>query len=120
MNVANGSGLCLFGALLGVHRLPIFEWLNAATGWDKKPEDYMLIGERIQTLKQAFNIKHGVDPRKNKSSARSLGEPILTEGANKNRRVAIDELMREYWHQFHWNTQTGKPGKRIMEDLGIV
>ena len=32
MNVLNGAGGCLFGAFLGVHRLPIFEWLNAATG----------------------------------------------------------------------------------------
>ena len=62
MNVVNGCGLCMFGAFLGIKRTPTFDWLNAATGWKKSPEDYMAVGERIQTLKQAFNIKHGIDP----------------------------------------------------------
>ena len=46
VNVLNGAGACLFGAFLGVHRLPLFEWLNAASGaatgrptdpWDSRP-----------------------------------------------------------------------------------
>ena len=47
---------------MGTPRFPLFEWFNAATGWRKSPEAYMAIGRRIQTLKQAFNIKHGIDP----------------------------------------------------------
>ncbi len=35
ISLLNGAGACLFGAFLGVHRFPIFEWLNAATGWRK-------------------------------------------------------------------------------------
>ena len=56
MNIINGAGLCMFGAFLGVTRTPTFDWLNAVTGWNKKPEEYMVIGERIQTVKQAFTI----------------------------------------------------------------
>ena len=33
MNVINGAGACLFAAFLGAHRLPLFDWLNGATGW---------------------------------------------------------------------------------------
>jgi aldehyde:ferredoxin oxidoreductase len=119
MNVANGAGLCLFGAFLGLHRLPLFEWLNAATGWEKTPEDYMEIGERIQTLKQAFNVKHGVDPKKYMPNQRTIGMPPQKKGANKGRSVDIDKMIKDYWNQFGWDVQTGKPTAGKLDDLGI-
>lgn len=119
MNIVNGSGCCLFGAFLGVHRIPIFEWLNAATGWNKTPETYMTIGERIQTLRQLFNIKHGIDPKTFKMSARALGRPPLTSGANKGRSINIEKMMADYWKQFDWDTQTGKPTSGCIERLEI-
>lgn len=36
MNVMNGSGTCMFGGFLGANRLRIFDWINAATGWDRE------------------------------------------------------------------------------------
>lgn len=119
MNVANGAGLCLFGAFLGLHRLPLFEWLNAATGWKKTPEDYMEIGERIQTLKQAFNVKHGVDPKRYMPNERTIGLPPQKKGANKGRSVDIDKMVAGYWSQFGWDVQTGKPTVEKLDDLGI-
>ena len=109
MNVANGVGLCLFGAFLGVHRIPVFEWINAACGWEKTPEQYMEVGARIQTLKQAFNIKHGVDPKSLKPNRRTIGDPPQTTGPNKGRRIDIDEMMKRYWEEFGWDRETGKP-----------
>jgi len=119
MNVANGAGLCIFGAFMGVHRLPIFEWLNAATGWKKTPEEYMEIGERIQTLKQAFNVKHGVEPKNFKSNKRTLGEPPLKDGANKGKSVDLDKMMSDYWNLFNWDIKTGKPTVQILKKLEI-
>ena len=119
MNVANATGLCLFGAFLGLHRLPLFEWINAATGWEKTPEDYMEIGERIQTLKQAFNVKHGVDPKSLKPNERTLGLPPQEKGANKGRTVDIDKLIKGYWKHFGWNVHTGKPTAKKLKELGI-
>jgi aldehyde:ferredoxin oxidoreductase len=113
MNVLNGAGGCAFGAQIGVDRFPIFEWLNAATGWDKTPEEYMSIGKRLQTLKQAFNIKHGIDPKSTKPNPRALGQPSQSEGANKNRRVDIDKMVGDYWRQFNWDPQTGKPKDEV-------
>jgi len=119
MNVVNGSGLCMFGTFLGVTRTPTFDWLNAATGWNKKPEDYMEIGERIQTLKQAFNIKHGIDPRANRLSDRALGLPPQAEGANKGRSVLIEQMMEAYWKEFGWDASTGRPTGETLARLGI-
>lgn len=119
MNVLNGTGTCLFGALLGVERLPLFEWLNAATGWNRSPADYMAVGERIQNLKQAFNIKHGVKPKAFQANPRTFGRPPQAAGANAGRSVAIEDLMRAYWRHFGWDPDTGKPGKAVLNRWGI-
>jgi aldehyde:ferredoxin oxidoreductase len=119
LNVINGAGLCFFGAFLGTTRIPTFEWLNAATGWNRTPEEYMEIGERIQTLKQSFNVKHGIEPKDNRLSQRAFGRPPLEEGANEGRTVDIDTMMSDYWKQFGWDEKTGKPTAEAMSRLGI-
>jgi len=119
MNVVNGAGLCMFSAFIGVHRLPIFEWLNAATGWNKSPNDYMETGARIQTLRQAFNIKHGLTPKSFVVPDRVLGRKPLVEGANKGRSVAIEPMMRDYWRLFGWDEGTGVPKAESLKQLGI-
>ncbi|MEN6475526.1 MAG: aldehyde ferredoxin oxidoreductase family protein [Syntrophaceae bacterium] len=120
MNVINGSGLCMFGCFIGIKRTPTFEWLNAATGWNKTPNDYMDIGERIQTIKQAFNVKHGIEPKQFRIHDRALGIPPLLTGANKGRTVAIDKLTHDYWEHFGWDPETGKPKPETLSKLGIT
>jgi len=119
MNVVNGAGLCMFGTFLGITRTPTFDWLNAATGWNKTPEEYMEIGKRIQTLKQAFNVRHGIDPRANRLSDRALGIPPQPQGANKGRTVPIENRMEDYWRHFGWDPTTGKPTDETLAGLGL-
>lgn len=109
MNVLNGAGICMFGAFLGADRTPVFDWLNAVTGWNKTPEAYLAIGQNIQTLRQAFNVKHGIAPRQNMPSPRALGQPTLARGANRDRRVDLQRMMGDYWRQFGWDETTGEP-----------
>ena len=115
----NSAGLCMFGAFLGASRLNFFEWLNAATGWQKSPEEYMEIGKRIQTLKQLFNFKHGIDPWTLKVSERATGNPPLEEGANKWRKVPLDQMMKDYWEEMGWNPETGATNSATLKQLGI-
>ena len=119
MSLANGAGMCLFGLFLGAKRIPTFAWLNAATGWQKTPEEYMEIGERIQTLKQAFNVRHGIEPKENFISSRALGQIPQREGANRGRSVEIEKLAPAYWERFGWDRETGKPTKETLERLKI-
>jgi aldehyde:ferredoxin oxidoreductase len=119
MSLSNGAGMCMFGLFLGAKRIPTFDWLNAATGWQLTPEEYMTIGERIQTLKQAFNVKHGIEPRANFISSRALGKIPQTEGANKGRSVDVEKLAPGYWDQFGWDTTTGKPKEETLRKLEI-
>ena len=120
MNVMNGAGVCLFGGFLGARRIRIFDWINAATGWNKTPDDYMEIGGNIQTLKQAFNIRHGIDPLKNRVSDRLLGIPAQKKGANKGRTVDIETRMKDYWEAFGWDRETGIPSPEAIDKLASV
>ncbi len=118
MSLANAAGFCLFGLMLGSKRIPTFAWLNAATGWNKTPEQYLEIGARIQTLKQAFNIRQGVDPRSIKVPDRMLGRPALTQGANKGRTTDLETMRSDYWRQFGWDPETGRPGDDAVRPVG--
>ena len=119
LNVVNGAGLCFFGVFLGSKRIPTFDWMNAATGWEKTPEEYMEIGERIQTLRQAFNVKHGIEPRNNRISDRAIGRPPLKEGANQDITLDLEKMMSDYWQHFGWDEKTGKPTAETMRRLRI-
>jgi aldehyde:ferredoxin oxidoreductase len=117
LNVLNGAGVCLFGSFLGADRIPVFDWLNAATGWQRTPEEYLEAGARIQTLRQAFNVRHGVEPRQNFPPPRAQGLPALHRGANRRRSVDLERMARDYWRQFGWDDATGKPRPETLARL---
>jgi aldehyde:ferredoxin oxidoreductase len=119
MNIMNGAGTCLYGAMLGAETFPLFDWLNAATGWEKTPAAYMEIGERIQTRKQMFNIKQGIHPADIRMTDRALGRPPLEKGANKGRSIPIEKMVSDYWKVFEWDPQTGEPTAKAIRRLGL-
>ena len=106
--VIDATGLCIFGAFIGVDRIPVFEWLNAVTGWQKTPDEYLELGRQISSLRQAFNQKQGA-PLRHELSPRLLGTLPLTEGANKGRSVNLDAMVPLYWGLMGWDAATGQP-----------
>jgi len=118
--VMDGAGLCLFGLVINVSRLPIFEYLNAATGWDRTPEEYMEIGRRVQTLKQMFNIRQGIDPWDLRLSPRAYGVPPQDRGPNMGRTFDLDQMMRDYWEALGWDSNTGVPTLDTLVALGLA
>ena len=120
LNVMNGAGVCLFGGFLGANRIRIFDWLNAATGWQYTPEAYMEKGASIQVLKQAFNFKQGISPKDTKAPGRILGIPTQTRGANKKRTVDVETMMKDYWELFGWDRDTGKPSEETIKRVASI
>jgi aldehyde:ferredoxin oxidoreductase len=116
----NAIGACYMGMLIGVDRVPIFEWANAATGWDLPPAEYLRIGQRIQTLRQMFNIREGIDPRSLKISRRLIGEPPLKSGPNKNVKYDLEILMKAYWQEIGWDPETGIPTQKTLTSLDLA
>ena len=115
----NGAGLCMFGAMLGVDNIPVFEWLNAATGWHMTPKEYMTAGRRIQTVRQLFNVREGIDLHSLAISPRAAGHPPLQRGANRGRSIPLTALMHDYWELIGWDPDTGIPTAQTLQELGI-
>jgi aldehyde:ferredoxin oxidoreductase len=113
----NGVGLCLFAGLFGVNRLPVFEWINAATGWQKSPTEYLRIGQNIQTIRQAFNVREKAALQA-EIAPRAIGVPPLQQGANRNRSVPLNELVQHYWQQMGWD-ENGRPRPDQLQALGL-
>jgi aldehyde:ferredoxin oxidoreductase len=105
---------------MGAHRLPLFDWLNAATGWEHSPEAYLITGHRIQAVKQLFNIKQGVMPRDIHISRRVLGNPPQQEGANKGVTIPLEKLRRYYWSELGFNPETGVPTAECLARLDLT
>lgn len=113
------AGACYMGMLIGVDRVPIFEWVNAATGWNLSPQEYLIIGQRIQTLRQMFNIREGVDPWSLKISRRLTGNPPQQSGPNRGVTFDLDLLMKAYWREIGWDPETGVPLPETLEELDL-
>ncbi|MBM3956519.1 MAG: aldehyde ferredoxin oxidoreductase, partial [Gemmatimonadetes bacterium] len=119
MQLYNACGGCLFGAQFG-GRLPIFEYLNAVTGWSHDPAHYLRIGERIQNLRQAFNFKHGLVPGHDfRLPPRALGEPPLDSGPMKGLTLPHGRLFEDYLKGLGWDPETGRPTRAKLEELGL-
>ena len=115
--VGNGAGLCLFGLQLG-EPMPLFEYLNATTGWDWSDEEWMAAGERIQNIRHAFNQREGIRIEDTRCAARAVGSPPLARGPNAG--IAIDEvtMLREFFEAYGWRYPSGEFNEERLRALG--
>lgn len=117
MQLVNCGGLCLFGAITS--NLPVVEYMNAVTGWNLSPDEYLRIGERILSLRKAFNVREGIKPEDNRPTDRALGITPLTRGPIKGAFVDIEYLMKEFFSTVGWDMETGGPTPSKMKELEI-
>ena len=117
--LVDGAGGCYYGQMMGVHMWKLVDWLNAAEGWSYDGDHYMEIGERIQTLRQLFNIKQGYDPAAVKLPERMLGVPPLPHGPLKGITLKNREQVSAHWRAFGWDGESGVPLPDTVRRLGI-
>ena len=79
----------------------------------------MQVGERIQTLRQLFNIKHGIDPASITLPKRMRGEPPLPSGPLKGVTLRNREQVSSHWKAFGWDSENGHPLPETVTRLGI-
>ena len=118
--VLDGAGGCLFALISGLHNWKLFDYLNAATGWQKSADEYLLIGKRIQTLRQMFNIREGIEPLSTTLHPRALGTPPIRRGPLKNKVVAIEAMRKMHWDHFGWDGETGIPLPETIKEMDLV
>ncbi len=109
------AGLCIFG--LYPETMPLAEAISAATGWDFTLDEGIKAGQRIQTLRQAFNIREGVDTVAWKLPKR-LTVP-QNSGPNKGRKIDLAAMKEKGYEALGWDTKTGKPLDSTLERLGL-
>lgn len=115
----DGSGVCLFGTSVG-GPMPLCEWLNAATGWDLSNDEYLEVGERIEQMRHAFNIREGLNPvRDFMPHPRVYGKPPFEKGPAKNVTVDMDLMSREFYDCMSWDLETGKPEPGALDRLDL-
>ena len=81
--------------------------LNALFGYDYDLNDIKNLGERIFTLKRLFNLKMGLNPKKE-----IVPDVLLTpkgEGAARNKSPNYEKLRKYYYDVREWDISTGKP-----------
>lgn len=113
------SGMCLFVYWAFPNIDPIAEFMSAVTGWNITNDELLETGERISNLRQAFNVREGLNPLQFKVPDRLLGRPPQKEGPLAGVTVDEDTLDREYLAAMDWDLKTAKPSKKKLQELGL-
>ena len=88
------------------------------SGWDIDREEIIKTGQRINTMKLAFNIREGIN-MPFQYPDRMLGKPAKTVGPRAGVTMELPDLYEEYYQAMGWDTETGKPSKKILKELGM-
>ncbi|MBN1692962.1 MAG: aldehyde ferredoxin oxidoreductase family protein [Dehalococcoidales bacterium] len=113
------SGYCLFVNSAFPTADVIADFIRPVTGWDVTTDDLVETGERIENMRQAFNLREGIKISQFKLAGRLLGKPPQQAGPTAG--VTVDEatLVKDYLKAMGWDEKTGKPSRKRMEELGL-
>jgi len=79
------------------------------------------VGERINNLARAFNVREGFTRADDTLPERLMTEP-LKAGASKGHFISRDELnqmLDEYYEARGWDVKTGVPTRGKLMELGL-
>ncbi|MDD5503617.1 MAG: aldehyde ferredoxin oxidoreductase C-terminal domain-containing protein, partial [Candidatus Thermoplasmatota archaeon] len=94
------------------------DYVNVITDWNWDMQKLLETGERIQTQRQLFNIREGIDVASVPISKRAIGIPPLERGPNKGITVDLEKMRKSYFVEMGWD-ENGHPKKGQLERLGI-
>lgn len=96
------------------------DMLSGLTGLNFTPDDIERVGERVNNLARAFNVREGFTRDDDNLPERILTEP-LKEGGSKGQyisRAELNQMLDEYYYERGW-TAEGIPTKQKLLDLGL-
>ena len=118
-HILNCTGICsmLFGGLPSAEVL--VEFMNGITGWDVTLDELKKTGEGIANMRQAFNVREGINFLDYKIPGRVTGNPPKTAGPTTG--VTLDEaaMNKEFLTEMDWDLKTTKPSKQKLIELGL-
>jgi aldehyde:ferredoxin oxidoreductase len=107
-------------AVVGIAAQNTASLMEAVTGLSFTPEEILQVGERINNLAHAFNVREGLSRADDTLPERLMSEP-LKGGASKGHFISRDELdqmLDEYYEARGWD-KDGTPGREKLNELGI-
>jgi aldehyde:ferredoxin oxidoreductase len=108
------AGLCIFGQ---PEPLPLVELMSAVTGWDFTLEEGLKAGRRIQTLRQAFNIREGVNINDWRLPDRMT--TVVDSGPFAGRKLDFNAMKKKGYEALGLDSTTGKPLDTTLDELGL-
>ena len=119
VHTMNSAGLCLFGFFATEYTyLP--EMLSAVTGWEITVEEMLRIGERIANIRQAFNVREGINAVRFDLPERAYGRPPLSDGPTAGIRVEAEAMLKEHLEQMGWTLDAAIPLPETLQLLGLA
>lgn len=95
--------------------------MEAITGLSFTADEVQRVGERLNNLAKAFNMREGFTRADDTFPERLMTEP-LKDGGSKGQLISKDDLKKmldEYYTERGWDTQTGVPTRTKLEELGL-
>ncbi len=111
------AGLCSFSTLFGSY--PFLDLINSLTGWNISVDECLNIGLRIQTLRQAFTLREGINIANNKLPGRVIGDPPDERGPTKGISVDYQNYYECFCNEMGWNPENGFPLKETLRELDL-
>jgi len=96
--------------------------MEAVTGLSFTPEDVLEVGERVNNLAKAFNMREGFTRADDTLPERLMTEP-LKAGASKGQVISkedLDTMLDEYYSLRGWDVKTGTPTRAKLTDLRLA
>jgi aldehyde:ferredoxin oxidoreductase len=96
--------------------------MEAVTGLSFTPEEVETVGERLNNLAKAFNVREGLTRADDTLPERLMTEP-LKAGASKGQMISradLDTMLDEYYTVRGWDAKTGVPTRAKLTELGLA
>ncbi len=112
----NACGLCLFAC--GYGPMPTADYVSAVTGWNFTMAEGLKAGQRIQTLRQAFNAREGLHPNDFRLPERISAPRRVGQFAGK--MIDFSALKDSFYAAMGWDTKSGYPLRTTLQELGLI
>jgi len=115
-HLLSSAGLCSLYSQFDTP--PTVELLRPVTGWDMDWAEGLKAGRRILTLRQAFNVKHGVHPRDYRFPQR-FKQRVAAGPVAEIDVPPFERLREQYYAALGWDPETGRPLPETLADLEL-
>ncbi|MDY7040899.1 MAG: aldehyde ferredoxin oxidoreductase family protein [Chloroflexota bacterium] len=117
-HVYNAAGVCLFSSLF-VSPETFSRELEYVTGEPWSMQRQQITGERIATLRHAFNLREGLNPVEFELPKRIVSGSMLAGGPDAGVEVDNDAQRIAYFELMGWDQETAMPPKEALLALGL-